>query len=369
MAYVYFDRREIIAKIVYFGAPGAGSNTNVRRLYGLVAAREKSAMHYFGPNEAQEQSCFFEYVPPGGGTVPGVTLRLRVYSLPGGVLHPAHRREVFEHLDGLVFVADARGSRTSGNDSAARELEAALAEIDRDPVRIPLVIQTNHGDAIDASGLSALGAWAGGAPTVRAIARSSVGVVETHDLIVSRLAEAIRSAWAGESDAVSLVSAARPTPEGAQEVVGRHLVAIRASASSPELPSAAEFELALEERYRALTPRKRHEVVFSPREVLGARPVCLLGATMDGERILIDLALERVSGSGPERVLLSLQPRAGEGSRTPSGTRATPPPAPLSIPDTSAASETIDRSAIAYGVIGALAGIAGGALLGFLAWG
>ena len=44
MATINFATRELTMKIVYFGARGAGCNTNVARLYTLVQGKNRSQL-------------------------------------------------------------------------------------------------------------------------------------------------------------------------------------------------------------------------------------------------------------------------------------------------------------------------------------
>ncbi len=85
MATIDFGNREITAKLVYFGATGAGSNTNVRQLHRLVPTTSRSRLHKFGPGDSAERSFYFDYRLPESERINGFDLRLRLYSLPGGL--------------------------------------------------------------------------------------------------------------------------------------------------------------------------------------------------------------------------------------------------------------------------------------------
>ncbi len=149
MATINFAAREITPKIVYFGASGAGCNTNVERLWSLLKGKKKSPLHRFGPKEPQERSWYFDVVPLRDPPVEGFQLCWRIYSLPGGIEDSAHREEVISGVDAVVFVADARPDRNQANIDHMLQLEALLTRIGLELSVMPVVLQVNHTDAPD----------------------------------------------------------------------------------------------------------------------------------------------------------------------------------------------------------------------------
>jgi hypothetical protein len=372
MAVIHFGHREITAKLVYFGAAQAGSNTNVRTLYGVLPAREKGRLHHFGPTGSNEQSWFFEYVPPQNVQLPGFGLRIRVYSMPGGITHSTHRREVFKTADAVVFVADARPDRADANRHAWAELKQHLREMHLDPDRLPTIVQVNHTDAPDArQPEQALADLGEGVPlSVAAVARSSKGVLETHDRAVTELVARIKENLGGNTAAIALVADQRDSPERDEDILARHLATLAAAdrRSRPSLELAVQdLQVALSRRYQTLTPGPRFEVPFQPREFLGTRPVHLLDARLEGDQILVDLVLERLAGGEPRRLSVVLANRPLDATPVPRHTTPSPQPRPITsdLPDKvelNAAPEPSDFPPVWYGVVGA----AGGALIGML---
>src|SRR6478609_5312689 len=100
MATINFATREIQAKVVYFGATGAGCTTNLEHLHNTVVGRRKSSLRGFGVGEALERSWYFQYAIDA--PVEGFEMMVRVYCLPGAVELEVHREEVMADVDGVV---------------------------------------------------------------------------------------------------------------------------------------------------------------------------------------------------------------------------------------------------------------------------
>lgn len=372
MATIHFASREIIARIVYFGAPGAGSNTNVRSLYGLLTTREKSRLHHFGPQNAAEESWYFEYVHDDRNAVPGFSLRLRVYSMPGGQGNAAHREEVFRGVDAVVFVADARKSRAAANVASLAELEKLIREQALTLERVPCVIQVNHSDAMDARDpadvVVDLNPY--GFPVVPAVARATHGVLDTHERLVEETCARLRDNLAGNQKAIDLASVDVPV-ESDEQIIARHLSAIDAAEKKnhPSLEFAVhDFQRALSARYASLTPGARHELGFQPKEYIGTRPVHLLDAKLEGDQIVVDLVMERLAGGEPRRLQVVLCNRPTDQTPMPRNTNPSPPvrdTATSSLPDRVELPppEPVDFPPVWYGVLG----VTGGALVGLAA--
>jgi signal recognition particle receptor subunit beta len=377
MALINFAQREITAKIVYFGAPGAGTNTNVRTLFDLLPVQEKSRLHQFGPSQVTEQSWYFEYVPPEGGLVTGFSTRYRVYSLPGGLDHEAHREEVFRGADSVVFVADARGSRALANIDSLLELERLLKGQGLELAAIPLVIQVNHTDADDARTAEEVVVDLNpfGFPVVSAIARLSRGVLETHQQLTTRTSDRIRDNLAGGQTAITLTAMPRRVTERDDDVIAKHVAAIEAAERPGDRPSLeyaiTDIQRGLAAGFRQLAPGPRLEMGLQPKDFLGSRPIYLLGSKLDGDQIVVDIVMARMSGGEPRRLAVVLANRPATATPIPK----TPAPAKremvTGVPERidPIHPEPADFPPVWYGVAGIAGGTAVGILIGFLLFG
>ena len=155
-------------------------------------------------------------------------MRCRVYSVPGGLSHPAHRREVLQGIDAVVFVADARGGANQANLDSLLELEVALKAQGVEMASIPMVIQVNHTDAEDArtSDDVVFDLNPYGFPVVTAIATEETGVLEAHQGVTEATLSRIRSNLSGQETAITLTTMHEEVRPKGDEVIRRHLEAI-----------------------------------------------------------------------------------------------------------------------------------------------
>lgn len=391
MAIINFAHREITAKVVYFGAPDAGCNTNVRKLFDLLPVEEKSRLHRFGPDDLG-QSFFFDYVPPGGGLIIGFSTRFRVYSMPGGITHRIHRDEVLRGTDAVVFVADSRSGCSQANLDALIELESLLADLDLALVSIPIVLQLNHTDSPDARPIEdvAYDLNPYGFPVIPAAARHSRGVLETHDAITRSTVTRIQDNLAGNQTAINLTAVHRSSRERDDDVIRRHVDAIRASDASGLRPldGAPGEDAVLEpgdapppartrpgDRFEGLPVAGKVSVPFQPSDLVGTRPVHLLAARVQDGAIQLEIVVDRLSGGEPRRLTIQLENRPvdREPLNTPTAT-ATPahhvhmPHATSSLPDELEIRRWApnDLPPVWYGIGGIIGGTVGGILIGFL---
>lgn len=382
MATINFATREITAKVVYFGAKGAGCNTNVERLFGAVGAKAKGQLHKFGARDDEERSLFFEYRPTGDSPLDGFATRWRVYSLPGGVGLAAHREEVMRGADAVVFVADARPDRNTGNVDALLALEGLLGGLGLELAAMPLVIQVNHTDAADARPLSDvtfdLNPY--GFPVLTSVAREGKGVAETHAEITGAVVARVRDALAGNEAAVTLTAVHDAAQELDAELIRKHVETIQErSAVTPSVEEVATDEgAAAAPDHSQLPEGPQVEVAFQPREFLGSHPIEVIGASVDGDKVWVDLVMERMGGGESRRLTVVLANRPTD---TPAVARSPASPAAQQVvqadrvfdylpePDevrVEPEEATTDLPGIWYGILGITGGVLIGLLLGYL---
>lgn len=376
MASINFGHREITSKIVYFGPIGAGTNTNVRSLHGLVPARDKSRLHRFGPPDSREESCFFEYVT-SHTVVPGFSTRFRVYSMPGGIADPVHRAEVLAGADGVVFVSDARPGREDAAVTAMQELEALLGDQALSIERVPLVLQINHGDAPDAQATDVvaekiLGTYKARSgrtlllPVLPAVARAMRGVAEAHDAMVDEIARRLRDNLSGDLDQITLrVDGVGPDDD--EEAIARHLAHIETTDHGALALAVKDMGVSLQARYASMSPSARIEVAFQTRDLIGTRPVHVLGAHLAGDQVLVDVVVEKMSGGDARRIAVILENRPIDEtpiSRTTTSRGVQPRESPVAnLPERiDVPPPAMDFPPVWYGI----AGLAGGTLIGLL---
>jgi signal recognition particle receptor subunit beta len=397
MATINFATREISAKVVYFGATGAGCNTNLERLHALLDVKSKSALHRFGPGDSEERSLFFDYRSPDAGPVEAFALTLAVYSLPGGISLAAHRDEVLREVDGVVFVADARVDRNPANVDALLELESLLGSVGLDISDLPVVIQVNHVDDDQARRIDdvVFDLNPFGFAVVRAVARQDEGVVATHAEVVTALSARIGHALSDQTPGLRLTAVHDPNRPSDAEVVRAHIeqIALRA-AVTPEVEEVLDRiapldEAQLEALIDALPDGPTVEIAFQPRELVGSHPARILGAQVQGDQVHVELLMERMGGAEQRRLTVVLANRPADSEPLPRPTRASPP-SPLLDDDDEELDEDLpdvfdflpqddlpllvtrepeDLPGVWYGILGVASGILIGLLSGYLVLG
>ena len=305
MATINFATREITSKIVYYGASGAGCNTNVERLWNLAAARRKGSLHKFGPDDGPEQSWYFDFVPERDPPVDGFALLWRVYSLPGGIDVVAHREEVLEGVDAVVFVADARADRGQANLDHMLELESLLARHGLELSSMPVVLQVNHIDADDARPTDDvvfdLNPYSFG--VIEAVAKAGKGVLQTHEEVGSAVLARVRDTLAGQ-DTIAL-TAVHSDGVSDTDLIRQHVEKIQARSEATPQTEMDDVTVADE-----LLEAPTVEVPFQPEAFLGSHPVRLISVKLEGDRVELGVEMRRMGGgeSRPLKVHLVNRP-------------------------------------------------------------
>lgn len=179
MALIDVRKREIHAKIVYYGPGLSGKTTNLLNIHNRLPDELKGAMQSIATED--ERTLFFDFVPIQDVTLGGWAIRFHLYSVPGQDVYVRTRRAILGGADGIVFVADAVEERLDANRSSLNELDDHLSHYQRTVDDLPLVLQYNKVDVEDALTHDALdralnpASW----PAFPAIAIHGNGVAET----------------------------------------------------------------------------------------------------------------------------------------------------------------------------------------------
>jgi signal recognition particle receptor subunit beta len=175
-----FSAREVTIKLVYYGPALSGKTTN---LVSLHAAAGSDARGRLMTLETQDdRTLFFDLLPLTFRAKDGdVSLRIKLFTVPGQPIHAATRRLVLQGADGVALIADSRLTETQHNADAFYDLRKNLKTNGLDLAKMPLVIQFNKRDLPDIRSDQELAdlAQRGEEPVYLAVATRGVGVVET----------------------------------------------------------------------------------------------------------------------------------------------------------------------------------------------
>jgi mutual gliding-motility protein MglA len=173
-----FSAKEVVLKLVYYGPALSGKTSNLKSLHDGVDSRARGRLMSLVHKD--DRTLFFDMLPLA---IRGdnMNLRLKVFTVPGQVLHASTRRFVLQGADGVAFIADSQTAETENNAAAFRDLRDNLKELGRPIKETPLVIQFNKRDLPNIRSAEELMDLAkrGSEPVYTACAMTGQGVFES----------------------------------------------------------------------------------------------------------------------------------------------------------------------------------------------
>jgi uncharacterized protein len=179
MALVNQAKREINAKIVFYGPGLSGKATNLKHVHGKLKPDFRGSLKAMSVQDAR--MLFFDFTPPGDGNVQGFRVRFHVYTVSGPVVEPAAWKMVLKGVDGIVFVADATPDRLAANQESLTSLTSFLKGYGQSLSTIPTVFQYNKSDLPEAASLDDLDRMLNPTrlPSFKASSQNGEGVLQT----------------------------------------------------------------------------------------------------------------------------------------------------------------------------------------------
>ncbi len=144
MTFINFNKKEIQAKIVYYGPGRCGKTTNLEFIHREYRERIKTEMVTI--KTKGDRTLFFDFLPLNVGKIKGYSLNLQLYTVPGQVMYNETRKLVLRGADGIVFVADSLAMRKDKNMESLKNLQENLSVYNKNIFKIPLVMQFNKRD-------------------------------------------------------------------------------------------------------------------------------------------------------------------------------------------------------------------------------
>lgn len=172
-------QRELTLKVVYYGPGLSGKTTNLRHLHARTRPEVRGRLLTVETHD--DRTLFFDLLPVFFSTASGFRVKLKVFTVPGQVLHNATRRIVLQGADAVAFIADSQRGATPDNNQYWRNLQENMRENGLDPAHVPVVIQFNKRDLPDTRTDAELedARRRGKEPVVGAVALRGEGVCET----------------------------------------------------------------------------------------------------------------------------------------------------------------------------------------------
>jgi signal recognition particle receptor subunit beta len=154
MALVNHAKKEINAKLVFFGPGKSGKATNLNYIYRKLKPEYKGS--FKSMNIEKDRMLFFDFIPAGQASLDEYTVRFHVYTIVGEVSKSSAWKMALKGVDGVVFVADSAPDRMTANQSSMKELTEFLGGYGKSLQDVPVVIQANKRDVAGAVSIEEL---------------------------------------------------------------------------------------------------------------------------------------------------------------------------------------------------------------------
>jgi signal recognition particle receptor subunit beta len=137
-------QREITIKLVYYGPPLSGKTTNLQAIHKMLDPSTLGRLTVL--DTADDRTLFFDLLPVTTRMASGYSVKLKLFTVPGQVIHATTRRVVLAGADGVAYVADSQRSMNRANNEFWKGMRQYLRDNGLDPEAIPIVIQFNKRD-------------------------------------------------------------------------------------------------------------------------------------------------------------------------------------------------------------------------------
>ena len=183
MAVIDQKKKEISAKIVYYGPGLSGKTTNIHFIHSKLKPEHRGKLMTLATQT--DRTLFFDYLPVELGEVRGMKTRFQIYTVPGQVFYNATRKLVLKNVDGIVFVADSQKRLMNENIDSLSNLEANLKFYNKKLEDIPIIFQYNKRDLPEIVSLEELQQKLNklGVPYQEAVASEGKNVLSTLTMI------------------------------------------------------------------------------------------------------------------------------------------------------------------------------------------
>jgi hypothetical protein len=174
-----FKARELTVKLVYYGPALSGKTTNLQAIHRLLNPEGRGRLMTLETRD--DRTLFFDLLPLSFNTESGLTVRIKLFTVPGQVIHNSTRKLVLQGADGVAFIADSQTNEVRANQASFKDLRRNLRENGLEPSKMPLVIQYNKRDLPNIRSEEEIKRMAarGKEPTFLATATHGTGVAET----------------------------------------------------------------------------------------------------------------------------------------------------------------------------------------------
>ncbi len=242
MALVNRTKKEINAKIVYYGPGQSGKSANLEYIYKKLKPECRGKLQ--STMAKNDRMLFFDFTPAELAEPGGYSFRFHIYTLAGGVTESSTWKMLLKGVDGLVFVADSMPDKMQDNLASFKSLAENLAAHCAALPDVPCIIQCNKQDVAGALSLEEIQRQlqSGNIPLVAAKAKKGEGVVNTLNRLVKMVLQRIREAE--PEIGIEAEATGKETRRGA---LAKEVTPAKAAGAGEVLSAASVKEVAFDE--------------------------------------------------------------------------------------------------------------------------
>jgi hypothetical protein len=194
MALVNHAKKEINAKIIYFGPPGSGKGAALTFIYSRIKPVLRGELKHIPAGS--DTLLLFDFSPFDAPLADGYRVRLHVYTLSGPVSNPATWKMTLKGCDGIVILINAAEERFAQAQASVAQLQDFLSAYGVGLSDTSTVLQLNCcGHEAQTTAVAHLPPALGlsGVPTCTSDTTSGQGVLETLSTLSRLVLDRIRS--------------------------------------------------------------------------------------------------------------------------------------------------------------------------------
>ena len=212
MAIFNYQKKEIGAKIVYYGPALCGKTTNVQYIHLKLNPKQRGELVSLATDS--DRTLFFAFLPIELENIGGFKTRFHIYTVPGQVYYNSTRKAVLTGVDGIIFVADSQRSLLAENLESFHNLQENLKYYNRSLENIPLIIQYNKRDMPDVLSIEELNEALnpGMLPFFESVAVKGTGVLPTLTTCCKMVLKNLKQKSSASFRAKQFQSATAPSP-------------------------------------------------------------------------------------------------------------------------------------------------------------
>jgi len=187
--------REMVLKIVYYGPALSGKTTNLQQVHHSLDGSLRGRLMTLDTKD--DRTLFFDLLPVQFQSKSGFTVKIKLFTVPGQVIHNSTRKLVLQGADAVAFIADSQVDQWKNNLDSFKNLRKNLSANGIDPDKFPMVVQFNKRDLpniLDFEQIKSV--WdKKGIPVFPASAIKKEGVLETLNCLIRSTFESLDSRY------------------------------------------------------------------------------------------------------------------------------------------------------------------------------